>query len=203
MRFYCRNTQYGTPGWVPKSGGRNDSPYDATGWFVDRGWRKNCRTLPDDILKRGRSNFGAWGSWGETRSMPACGCRNWRLVDCVPCIVYPTIHRMIPALTAITQNRCRRSWMITDSWGTGSRRMTSAEGFIGAMFLDALHPRRAHNRNRMLSVSLSSPPSPRPTTHLPSAMSSPLPSAKVIHVETRGAVILDEASPEVRVSSVF
>ena len=34
-------------------------------------------------------------------------------------------------------------------------------------------------------------------------MSSPLPAAKVIHVETRGAVILDEASPEVRVSSVF
>jgi hypothetical protein len=33
-------------------------------------------------------------------------------------------------------------------------------------------------------------------------MSTPLPAAKVIHVETRGAVILDEASPEVRVSSV-
>lgn len=29
-------------------------------------------------------------------------------------------------------------------------------------------------------------------------MSSPLPTAKVIHVETRGAVILDEASPETR-----
>lgn len=29
-------------------------------------------------------------------------------------------------------------------------------------------------------------------------MSSPLPAAKVIHVETRGAVILDEASPETR-----
>jgi hypothetical protein len=29
-------------------------------------------------------------------------------------------------------------------------------------------------------------------------MSSPLPAAKVIHVETRGAVILDEASPDVR-----
>ena len=34
-------------------------------------------------------------------------------------------------------------------------------------------------------------------------MSSPLPSAKVIHVETRGAVILDEASPEVRTMSVY
>jgi hypothetical protein len=33
-------------------------------------------------------------------------------------------------------------------------------------------------------------------------MSSPLPAAKVIHVETRGAVILDEASPEVRATSV-
>ena len=29
-------------------------------------------------------------------------------------------------------------------------------------------------------------------------MSSPLPAAKEIHVDTRGAVILDEASPEVR-----
>ncbi|KAH9178837.1 pantothenate kinase [Lactarius sanguifluus] len=33
---------------------------------------------------------------------------------------------------------------------------------------------------------------------LPSTMSTPLPAAKVIHVETRGAVILDEASPETR-----
>jgi len=33
-------------------------------------------------------------------------------------------------------------------------------------------------------------------------MSSPLPAAKVIHVETRGAVILEEASPEVRATSV-
>ena len=109
MRFYCRNPQYGTPGWVPKSSGRNDSPYAATGWFVDRGWRKDSRALPDDILKRGRSNFGGWGSWGETRSMPACDCRNWGLVDWMLCIVYPTMHRMIPAV-AITQNRCRRNW---------------------------------------------------------------------------------------------
>ena len=34
-------------------------------------------------------------------------------------------------------------------------------------------------------------------------MSSPLPAAKVIHVETRGAVILDEASPEVRALFVY
>jgi type II pantothenate kinase len=33
-------------------------------------------------------------------------------------------------------------------------------------------------------------------------MSSPLPTAKVIHVDTRGAVILDEASPEVSMSHV-
>jgi hypothetical protein len=36
---------------------------------------------------------------------------------------------------------------------------------------------------------------------LPSAMSTSLPAAKVIQVDTRGAVILDEASPEVRVLS--
>jgi hypothetical protein len=34
-------------------------------------------------------------------------------------------------------------------------------------------------------------------------MSSPLPAAKVIHVETRGAVILDEASPDVRMLSAY
>jgi len=34
-------------------------------------------------------------------------------------------------------------------------------------------------------------------------MPSPLPAAKVIHVDTRGAVILDEASPEVRVLSIY
>jgi hypothetical protein len=39
------------------------------------------------------------------------------------------------------------------------------------------------------------------TPHLSFKMSSPLPTAKVIHVETRGAVILDEASPQVRALS--
>jgi hypothetical protein len=34
-------------------------------------------------------------------------------------------------------------------------------------------------------------------------MSSPLPTAKVIQVDTRGAVILDEASPEVRMLSTY
>ena len=38
---------------------------------------------------------------------------------------------------------------------------------------------------------------------LPSAMSTSLPAAKVIHVDTRGAVILDEASPEVRALSAY
>jgi len=33
-------------------------------------------------------------------------------------------------------------------------------------------------------------------------MSSALPTAKVIHVDTRGAVILDEASPEVSTNHV-
>lgn len=34
-------------------------------------------------------------------------------------------------------------------------------------------------------------------------MSTSLPAAKVIHVDTRGAVILDEASPEVRTLSAY
>ena len=171
MRFYCRNTQYGTSGWVPKSCGRNHSPYTATGWFVDWRWRKDSRTLPDDILKRGRSNFGAWGSWGETRSMPACDCRHWRLVDWMPCIVYPIMHRMIPA--AITQQgRCRRNWVTCNkySWSTGSRRMTGTEGLLGQCSLTLFrHLRRAHNRNRMLSVLYHLPllPALQPTHRLP------------------------------------
>jgi hypothetical protein len=38
---------------------------------------------------------------------------------------------------------------------------------------------------------------------IPSAMSTSLPTAKVIQVDTRGAVILDEASPEVRALSTY
>ncbi len=40
-------------------------------------------------------------------------------------------------------------------------------------------------------------------THLLPAMSSPLPAAKVIHVDTYRAVILDEASPKVWMTSLL
>jgi hypothetical protein len=80
MRFYCRDTQHGTPGRISKSGAWNNRSYATTFGSVDRRWWKDCCTMPDDLLKGGRRNFGARGSWGERGCMSACDHRYWGLV---------------------------------------------------------------------------------------------------------------------------
>ena len=64
-------------------------------------------------------------------------------------------------------------------------------------------PGSVQERSESEWSSFISPPRLSLSLSLLSAMSTSLPTAKIIHVETRGAVILDEASPEVRALSAY
>src|ERR1700730_12812532 len=80
MRFYCRDTQHGTPGRVSKCGARNYSSDTTAIWSADRGRRKDSCTMPDDLLTGGGRDSGARSSWGERGRMPSCDRCHWGIV---------------------------------------------------------------------------------------------------------------------------
>lgn len=176
--FHCGNLEHGAT-WRYRASHIDLCSHIAIVRFGYWRWRKGACAKPDDLFFRTRSDSRTGGAGGETRSDQACDNSDWRL-------------------SRIFSDSCTLEW---ESYSVICHSYLPC-GFPAYLTPSALDHTISQSQVVPLrwAVRLCDMATRRPSSGLMSAPS--LPTPKVIKVDTRGAVILHEESPEVSMNSI-